>query len=695
MTGPYAEAAKVYFSSGWANPIPVREKRFPVPGFTGYRGEQVSFPDITAWLEGPEAGHNIALRMAGTVAIDIDAHDGEIGNVTIQRAQARLGDLPPTWSTTARGPGQSRIMIYKLPVGCGDLHGELSHAEKHVVREFGPNVEVLHRGHRYAMVWPSVHPETGQLYRWYLPNGELSAEPPKVRDLAELPIGWWDFLTRPADDAPPVVAADDAYMSAADGGSSLFGPPARQITANTKTMQAAADLLVQQRDAFVALTSSGNGRTQKLNNLALLAGHGVPDFWTHEAAQETLLAAARDSGYVGEHGERTALVQIQRGLADGARNPWTKIEVTYTAPLPAEPVTGGDVEALLAEMLTADQMVQRPAPEYLIKGLLNLDSEAWIIGEPGCKKSFVVLDMCVHVVRGMPWRGLKVRRGPVVMIVAEGAGGTSTRVKAWQQEYGQIGEGLYMLPRPVQAADRRAWAVLAQACVRLGAVMVVIDTQARVTVGLKENDATDMGVYVDAVSMMRELTKACVFTVHHTGRNGGDARGSSAIDGAQGTELKVLRSGPYEGVLKVEKQKDMEERPDLPLSFKRVVVGQDEDGDEITSLVLVGSDEFTRAAGEEQPEEWETGHGEAQVKLIKVLRDQGGQTGLTKAEARAVMIERFYGRDAKRLPRSTWATAWAKVMEKRNTAGDPIAVNAGGARYVIDEVALELLAPPE
>ena len=292
IAGPYAEAAKAYFAGGWANPIPVREKRFPVPGFTGYNGQTVSWPDLTAWLDGPEAGHNVALRMAGTVAIDIDAHDGEVGNVTIQRAQARLGDLPPTWSSTARGQGNSRIMIYKLPVGCADLNGELSNAEKHVVREFGPNVEILHRGHRYAIVWPSVHPETREVYRWYLPNGELSAETPKVRDLAELPAEWWEFLTQPVADAVPTEPGLPG-LPATDGGSSLFGPA--RITADTKTLQAAADLLTRERDAFVALTDAGNGRTQKLNNLALLAGHGVPDFWSHEAAQDTLMAAARES----------------------------------------------------------------------------------------------------------------------------------------------------------------------------------------------------------------------------------------------------------------------------------------------------------------------------------------------------------------------------------------------------------------
>src|SRR6185369_12613717 len=137
---------------------------------------------------------------------------------------------------------------------------------------------------------------------------------------------------------------------------------------------------------------------------------------------------------------------------------------------------------------------------------------------------------------GREWQGLKVTQASVVMIVAEGAGGMSNRVKAWEQEHGPMGDDVRLLPRPVQAKDLKAWMVLVEACRRLQPGMVVIDTQARVTVGLEENSATEIGIYVEAVRATREATGACVLTVHHTGRKGGDARGSSAIDGAQHTE---------------------------------------------------------------------------------------------------------------------------------------------------------------
>jgi hypothetical protein len=470
------------------------------------------------------------------------------------------------------------------------------------------------------------------------------------------------------------------------GDSGLF--PAREGEAREFTEASAWEYA---RGSLDALRAAKIGDIEgKANVAAVMLSHFVPEFLSAEAAYSTLLEALSHTAYDPDGPYAAWTADKFKPVLDGRRPPIDNWKARKLPDAPAalvEEKTEDAADALIAEMLSADQMQERPAPRYLIKGWLNLDSEAWTIGEPGSKKTFVVLDQAVHVVQGKPWRGFKVEQGPVVMIVAEGASGMSTRIKAYQKKYGRIGEGLYILPRPVQASDMKAWRVLALACKKLNAVMIVIDTQARVTVGLKENDATDMGVYVHAVSILRETTKACVHTIHHTGRNGGDARGSSAIDGAQGTELKVIKTGTFTGLLRTEKQKDMAEAPDLPLAFERVVVGVDEDGDEISSLVLIESNAFIEAAGQEEREPWEVYHGEAQVRLLKVLRDQGGSVGLTKAEARANLVERFYGGDTKRLARSTYSTAWTKTLEKVAADGSPVVVPMGGAKFALDPVA--------
>ena len=86
-------------------------------------------------------------------------------------------------------------------------------------------------------------------------------------------------------------------------------------------------------------------------------------------------------------------------------------------------------------------------------------------------------------------------------------------------------------------------------------VLIVIDTQARVTVGADENSALDMGELVAAADRLRQATGACVLFVHHEARAGENMRGSTALEGAAATIVRVTKDGPH---LRAEniKQKD-------------------------------------------------------------------------------------------------------------------------------------------
>jgi hypothetical protein len=168
------------------------------------------------------------------------------------------------------------------------------------------------------------------------------------------------------------------------------------------------------------------------------------------------------------------------------------------------------------------------------------------------------------------------------------------RLDAWEREYGPM-KDLLFLPEPVQADERRMpgaghWSVLVEACRRLQPVLVVIDTQARVTVGLNENDNSDMSYYAEQADRIKRATGACVLTVHHIGRSGGDARGASSLDGAQDAELKVERPKDAKLVINLitDKQKDQEEGVPVPLRLRRSDGGTDpETGRDLSSLVLV------------------------------------------------------------------------------------------------------------
>jgi hypothetical protein len=151
------------------------------------------------------------------------------------------------------------------------------------------------------------------------------------------------------------------------------------------------------------------------------------------------------------------------------------------------------VEDLLAELIPASGLdgIERPIP--LIKGLLDRDSLARVVGKSGHGKSFLMIDLAGHVALGLAWHGHKVRQGDVVYMVAEGASGIRKRVRAWERHHGvELGEKVKFLPRPVQVADHE-WRVFVVAMKQLKPALIVVDTQARVTSGMNENGPEEIG----------------------------------------------------------------------------------------------------------------------------------------------------------------------------------------------------------
>jgi hypothetical protein len=228
----------------------------------------------------------------------------------------------------------------------------------------------------------------------------------------------------------------------------------------------------------------------------------------------------------------------------------------------------------LTELSPLDEMRRRllqtsdldhiPEPEPLIKGIIYRDSLVWLQGKSGEGKSFLALDMAGCIAIGDIWQVYPTTRGDVLYIVAESVSGIRWRVRAWENAMGADMTGIRWLPNPVQADDLVQWNALIQLAGELQPALIVIDTQARVTVGLEENAAKDMGVFVDRLEKLRKASAACILIVHHQGRNGEHMRGSTALDGAANTIIKVVKE---EDTLTVSctKQKDAEPFEDISL----------------------------------------------------------------------------------------------------------------------------------
>jgi hypothetical protein len=147
---------------------------------------------MAAWADQPHRWGNIALRPPDDViGLDVDAYGDKHGDRTMAQLVTRFGELPATWRSSSRELDPDELAgwdsgIYWFRVPAAGLTWKNQ-----------PDVEVIQHGHRYAIVWPSVHP-SGRLYRWWdlregddLPTDRI----PSKLELAHLPAAWVAGLT--------------------------------------------------------------------------------------------------------------------------------------------------------------------------------------------------------------------------------------------------------------------------------------------------------------------------------------------------------------------------------------------------------------------------------------------------------------------------------------------------------------------
>ena len=128
------------------------------------------------------------------IGIDVDDYGDKHGGKTLAELEIELGLLPETVISTSR-EGVSGIRFFRVPAGLK------------WPSQAGPDVEIIRHGHRYAMVWPSVHPE-GREYVWAgKVNGHL---PPTVAELPELPPEWVQHLTGGEREREREIYLDDS-----------------------------------------------------------------------------------------------------------------------------------------------------------------------------------------------------------------------------------------------------------------------------------------------------------------------------------------------------------------------------------------------------------------------------------------------------------------------------------------------------
>lgn len=248
------------------------------------------------------------------------------------------------------------------------------------------------------------------------------------------------------------------------------------------------------------------------------------------------------------------------------------------------------LEALLAdddaEMLRVSNM------QWLIDGIIPAESFGVVFGEPGCGKSFTMVDMACSVSSGEQWQGLDTGdEGLVIYISAEGGNGMRFRKRAWEQKHKRA-PLMRVLPMTTIMDDPKDVGQLAQVLreyqrrIKQPIKMLVVDTLNRSMMG-NENDNSDMADFVRGCERIQHEHKCGVVVVHHSGKDAErGARGASSLKAATDFEIMV---GKKEDIITVTHTRAKDVEPVPPVICRAEVVTiegyLDYKGREITSLV--------------------------------------------------------------------------------------------------------------
>lgn len=241
---------------------------------------------------------------------------------------------------------------------------------------------------------------------------------------------------------------------------------------------------------------------------------------------------------------------------------------------------------------SACELAAAPLPEWRIKGMLPRHGLGMLYGEPGCGKSFLALDLAFAIASGRPWFAARVTPCPVLYVAAESGASMGARVMAHFQRLPDEDEApVAFITEPVDLFHGLDVRPLITAAKEQGAQIIILDTLHRATAGADENTPGDMGRIIANLAELAREADALVLIVHHAGKDASKgARGHSALKAAVDVSLVVMRS-LGERAFKIEKSRDGEDGIEHTFKLFPVPVGEDADGEEVTSCHVVAGEQ--------------------------------------------------------------------------------------------------------
>ena len=206
-------------------------------------------------------------------------------------------------------------------------------------------------------------------------------------------------------------------------------------------------------------------------------------------------------------------------------------------------------------LVSVAQVLQCPPLRWRVKGLIPARGIGQIYGASTAGKSFLSLDLAVHVARGRDWYGHKTKAAPVVIFSLEGQEGMRNRLAAYIAYHGEdLPKNLSIGTNPTtfyKQEDLEAiTASLPDGC------LCIVDTQACASIGLDENRGNELILLIEGCKQLAASKDCFVLLTHHAGKDlTRGARGSSTQLPSWDCCIEATRNG-HQREWKVVKVKD-------------------------------------------------------------------------------------------------------------------------------------------
>ena len=262
------------------------------------------------------------------------------------------------------------------------------------------------------------------------------------------------------------------------------------------------------------------------------------------------------------------------------------------------------------ELHTLDDFSSGRTQSYYLKDLCPKSGQGQIFGESGTAKSFVALDMAYSLAIGRNWFKWKYSDAArkqlplVVYLVLEGGGGFRLRVRALLQRERKNPDNsnpdpdnFVLCDEPFNILELNDRVTLVRRVQEKAAgrgVVLFIDTMAQAMPALDENSSQAMGTllkYVDELQRSLSENGAFVWLISHMGKSGNVKQGSRGWSGQKAPmDMQIAVEPPTSKAgtrhFTIVKNKDGIDGITCAFILQGAVIGQDEDGDNVTSCTV-------------------------------------------------------------------------------------------------------------